>query len=310
MQLTVGVLTYRSAANLPPLLEALPAGLSGVDDWRLVIVDSGSFDDTLAVAKDHAPDATLIELDSNRGFAAAANVAAGAFPGSDAVLILSPTTRLRPGCAARLLAALREPGVGIAVPRLIGRDGTYKTSLRRRPSVGRAFAEAVLGGGRASRLGWGELIAAPASYDRDTGPAWATGAVTMFTRECFDAIGPWDESFFLYSEETEFALRAADHGFRLAFAPDAEAVHNGGDSRNVPALWGVMMANRVRLHAMRHGRAAAHAYWAAITLGEGIRAPLHLNHRYATRKLWRERARLVRGLPAAVPEQLRPPSRG
>ncbi|MDG4821482.1 glycosyltransferase [Asanoa sp. WMMD1127] len=305
MRLTVGVLTYRSAANLPPLLAALPAGLAGVDDWRLVVVDSGSFDDTLTVAKDLAPDATLIQLDSNRGFAAAANAVVAADPAADAVLVLSPTTRLRPGCAARLLAALAEPGVGIAVPRLIGRDGAYKTSLRRRPTVGRAVAEAVLGGNRASRLGRGELIADPAGYARGTRADWATGAVTMFSRACLTATGPWDESFFLYSEETEFALRAADHGFRLAFVPDAEAVHNGGDARNVPALWGIMMANRVRLHAMRHGRAAATAFWAAITLGEAARSARDRNHRYATRKLLRERKALVSGRPAVVPEQLR-----
>jgi GT2 family glycosyltransferase len=305
MRLTVGVLTYRSAANLPPLLAALPAGLAGVDDWRLVVVDSGSFDDTLTVAKDLAPDATLVQLDSNRGFAAAANAAAAADPDADAVLILSPTTRLRPGCAAALLAALQEPGVGIAVPRLIGRDGDYKRSLRRRPTFGRAFAEAVLGGNRASRLGRGELVADPATYHQRTSAEWATGAVTMFSRACLDASGPWDESFFLYSEETEFALRAADHGFRLAFAPDAEAVHNGGDARNVPALWGIMVANRVRLHAMRHGRAAGHAYWAVITLGEAARAARDGNHRYATGKLLRERKRLVRGRPAIVPEALR-----
>ena len=208
MRLTVGVLTYRSAANLPPLLAALPAGLAGVDDWRLVVVDSGSFDDTLTVAKDLAPDATLVQLDSNRGFAAAANAVAAAHPDADAVLLLSPTTRLRPGCAAELLAALAEPGVGIAVPRLIGRDGAYKTSLRRRPTLGRALAEAVLGGNRASRLGRGELIADPAGYDGRTPADWATGAVTMFSRACLTATGPWDETFFLYSEETEFALRA------------------------------------------------------------------------------------------------------
>ena len=305
MRLTVGVLTYRSAANLPPLLAALPAGLAGVDDWRLVVVDSGSFDDTLTVAKDLAPDATLVQLDSNRGFAAAANVAASVDPEADAVLILSPTTRLRPGCAAELLAALAEPGVGIAVPRLIGRDGAYKTSLRRRPTVGRAVAEAVLGGNRASRLGRGEVIADPAGYDRDTTADWATGAVTMFSRACLAATGPWDESFFLYSEETEFALRAADHGFRLAFVPGAEAVHNGGESRNVPALWGVMVANRVRLHAMRHGPAAATAFWAAITIGEAVRSVRDRNHRYATRKLLRERKSLVQGRPAHVPGDLR-----
>jgi len=305
MQLTVAILTYRSAANLPPLLGSLPSGLVGVDDWRLVVVDSGSGDDTVAVAKELAPEATIVQLDGNRGFAAAANAAAAAHPDSDAVLILSPTTRLRPGCAVGLLDALSQPGVGIAVPRLIDRDGGYKTSLRRRPTVARALAEALVGGHRASRVGQrGEIIAHPDRYSEQTRADWATGAVTMFSRSCLETIGLWNESFFLYSEETEFALRAADYGFRVAFAPDAEAVHKGGDARNVPALYGVMIANRVRLHAMRNGRAAGTAFWAAVTFGEMLRSSRQPYHRYALRKLLFERSDLVRGRPAVVPDHL------
>jgi GT2 family glycosyltransferase len=41
----------------------------------------------------------------------------------------------------------------------------------------------------------------------------------LISADCARACGPWDESFFLYSEETDFALRAGDLGFATAFVP-------------------------------------------------------------------------------------------
>ena len=128
---------------------------------------------------------------------------------------------------------------------------------QRRPALLRAFAEALLGGRLTRPIGaLSELIADPAGYSSSTRADWATGAVTMMSRECVTRAGPWDESFFLYSEETEFELRAADAGFRLAFA-DVDVVHLGGESRVRPELWSLLCANRVRLYGMRHRRVPA-----------------------------------------------------
>lgn len=301
MKLLVGVLTHRSAKTLPDLLLSLPDGLAGVDEWQLVIADSGSDDETIKVARQLAPTATVVELGSNLGFAAAANAAAAAEPGTEAVLVLSPTVRLRPGCVRRMLDGLDEPGVGVAVPRLYNAAGQHKFSLRRRPTVLRAFSEAVLGGTAARRFpSMSEIVADPAVYAKPTTADWATGAVTLVSRDCLKSVGPWDETYFLYSEETDFELRAADCGFRVAYVPDAEAVHIGGEAHVVPRLWGINRANRVRLYAKRHGRSASLAYWSATALGEALRAAAGrgATHRHALRKLIRERRTLLRGLPA------------
>ena len=119
------------------------------------------------------------------------------------------------------------------------------------------------------------------------------------SRECFDALDGWDESFFLYSEETEFALRARDRGFLTALVADAEAVHIGGESRVSPALWSLLTVNRVRLYGMRHSRPATALFWSAVFLREASRAALgHPRSRRAV-------AALVR--PALLPF---PPSPG
>jgi GT2 family glycosyltransferase len=125
----------------------------------------------------------------------------------------------------------------------------------------------------------------------------------MISRSCVEKIGVLDESFFLYSEETEYELRASDHGFCLVLAPDATAVHLGGVSRIRPELWALTCANKVRLYGMRNGPVAARVFWAGIVVGELVRANFGRSaiRKAALSKLYRERRTLVHGNPARHP---------
>jgi len=286
-ELTVAVVTWNSAGHLPGLLAALPAALSGLTRWQLVVADNGSSDDSRELVAKLAPDTVLLALGGNLGFAAGVNAAIAACPPSRAVLILNPDVRPAEGMAARLLEALGEPGNGIAVPRLVSSDGRLHYSLRREPTVSRMVSQALLGrmAGRLSALG--EVVSDPASYERPCTVDWATGAVMMVSRSCMDAVGPWDESFFLYSEETDFALRSRDRGFRTRYVPQAVAVHLGGDSMYSQRLWSILTLNRVRLFTRRHGPVRSAAFRAAVIVNEGLRSllPGRHEHRAALRAL-------------------------
>jgi GT2 family glycosyltransferase len=96
----------------------------------------------------------------------------------------------------------------------------------------------------------------------------------LIRRDCWDRCGPWDESFFLYSEETDFALRARDAGLPTRLAPRALAVHLEGDSKQSPRLWAMLTQNRVRLYRRRHSLPASTAYWGALVLREVSRSAL------------------------------------
>jgi GT2 family glycosyltransferase/glycosyltransferase involved in cell wall biosynthesis len=271
--ITLLVVTYRSATLLPDFVRALPAALEGVPDHEIVIVDNASGDDTLLTAHRLAPEARLVARELNGGYAAGVNAGIAVARGTDAVLILNPDVRLQRGSVAALLQALRQPGVGISVPRILGKDGELQPSLYRAPSVLRAWGEALLGGRRAGRLSLlGETIVDDAAYLQSTTTAWASGAAMAVSRQCLAAVGPWNESFFLYSEETEFCLRAGDAGFAVRLAPGAEAVHIGGEMASSPRLWAMQAWNRVRLYRARHGRLASAAYRAGIVVNEALRA--------------------------------------
>ncbi|MET9621545.1 glycosyltransferase family 2 protein [Streptomyces sp. NPDC006464] len=277
------VVTWNSAAVLPGFLAALPKAMAGLD-WRLVVADNDSADDTVAVVRALAPEATVVETGRNGGYSFGVNAALGAAGGWEggfsAALVCNPDIRMSEGCAATLVDALGTElpdgdRVGIAVPLLYEEDDALIHSLRRESSVSRAFGEAVLGNRRAGRFpALSELVTDPAAYAGRTRADWATGALMALSRECLDACGPWDESFFLYSEETEFCLRARDLGHVTRLEPAARAVHLGGDSRVSPRLWSLLTVNRVRLYRRRHGFAATVVFRGAVLLRELSRAAL------------------------------------
>jgi N-acetylglucosaminyl-diphospho-decaprenol L-rhamnosyltransferase len=269
------VVTYNSADVLGGCLQSLPAGAQGIELVDVVVADNASRDDSLRIAKEAAylPIHT-VQLGRNAGYAAAINVGVEALAGIqiDAVIVLNPDCRLLPGSLALLAKALR-PGYGIAVPRLVNTDGTLQRSLRRMPTVRRAFAEAVIGGKLAGRIGTlGELITAPKIYERPGQAAWATGAAMLISAETLREIGPWQEDFLLYSEETEFTLRAADSGWNLWYEPAAVIEHIGGESGTNPMLAALLTVNKVRLFRQRRGRVASSAYFLAVMLGVTARA--------------------------------------
>lgn len=272
-EVSLVIVTYNSAEVIRGCLESLAAGTCGASVADVVVIDNASRDGTVDLVREVDPSAIVIETGSNAGYAAAVNAGVRRCTARDAVLILNPDTRLRPGCLPPLADALRHPGAGIAVPRLVGEDGVLHRSLRREPSLRTAVGEAVLGGLQAGRYaGWGEIITDPRRYER-RGPAdWACGAVMLVSRDCLAATGEWDESFLLYSEETDFCLRAGSAGFDTVFEPESVVEHRGGESATVPFLWALLMANRARLYAARHGRIRAAAYRSVLAVGEGARA--------------------------------------
>ncbi|WP_114424250.1 glycosyltransferase family 2 protein [Nocardioides houyundeii] len=267
----VVVVTYNSADVLPGLLDSLAAGLSGLS-WQLVVVDNGSHDDGVARSLHLVPGCTVVRMGRNAGYAAGLNAGVSAAPPHRAVLVLNPDVRLEPGCVALLLDALGS-GVGIAVPRLADSGGHLHLSMRREPTVLRALGDAVLGTRRAGRWSLlGELVTDPRAYEGPATPDWAEGSTQLISVRCWRTCGGWDESFFLYSEETEYGLRARDAGYATAYVPAARATHLQGESTTSAGLWALLVANRVRLHRRRHGWLSGTAFWGVVVLREASRA--------------------------------------
>ena len=138
--IAIVIVTYNSADVLAGCLDAIRG--EGVDITAVVVVDNNSRDDSVAVALAAADRLPIrsVQTGRNAGYAAAVNagIAAVADEPYDAIWVMNPDTRLRPDTLRILVESLREPGRGIAVPKILNPDGTLQFSLRRKPTVGRA----------------------------------------------------------------------------------------------------------------------------------------------------------------------------
>ena len=271
----VCTVTFNSAAVLPDLLNSLAEGLRPFR-WRLVVVDNASCDGSVEIVRTMMPDAIIVQTGRNAGYAAGINVGvATALRDEAAILVVNPDVRLGVGCVADLMGALREENTGIAVPRLEAEDGRLIHSMRREPTVLRALSDALIGARRAGKVPLlGEIDSRESAYAEPAMPDWAEGSTQLISVSCWKACGGWDESFFLYSEETEFALRARDRGYATHYVPQASAIHLEGDSGISPRLWPLVVSNRLRLYGRRHDPVKTAMFWGALVLREGTRALL------------------------------------
>lgn len=249
----VAIVTYNSAAHLAGLLDSLPSALGGVSA-HITVVDNGSTDGTLAIL-DARSDVTTVRS-TNIGYAGAINKAIASAPRTETVLICNPDLRLQPGSVPAMLAALDHPRVGVVAPRVLDANGRLVHSLRRDPSLLRA-----LGLGRSSSPLLAERVNDDSAYDHPHTVDWALGAVLLIDRSCYDEVGGWDDSYFLYSEETDYCMRIRGLGWKVAYTPEATALHDEGGSGRSAYTHTMQVLNKVRLFSRHHGPVKSAAYY-------------------------------------------------
>ncbi|MGX1793232.1 glycosyltransferase [Microbacterium sp. NPDC055312] len=286
------IVTYNSAATLGSLLASLDASTVGV---RAIVVDNGSADDTLEVAAAQ-PRALTIATRANLGYSGGINVGRAYVRAGEHVAILNPDLTVEPDMLERLLSVLdADPEVGIAVPQLRDLDdGGRFDSLRREPGVLRALGDSVFGNRWRARPSWlAETLRTDAGYAHPRDVAWAGGAALLISAACDRAVGAWDaDTYFLYSEETDYARRARDVGFRVRYTPEARAHHEGSGSGQPAALVALISVNRIRYFQRLHGRVHTSLFHAAVALQHALRVR-DPRHRYSLpivldRSRWRE----------------------
>jgi GT2 family glycosyltransferase len=245
--LAVVIVTYNSAHDIGGLLDSLPAALDGLTA-DVVVVDNGSADGTADLVA--ARGDCRVVRSANVGYAGGINRGVREAAPAGAILILNPDARLSEHAVPPLLEALREPGTGIVVPQLRSADGALEPSLRREPTLLRALG--------LEKTGMAALSERVGDAEQYTYPH-------LVSRDCFEALKGWDESFFLYSEETDLSLRARDLGLLTRYEPRSVVVHTGGGSGRNDMTHAMQIVNRVRLYRRRNGAAASWCYfWLAI----------------------------------------------
>jgi N-acetylglucosaminyl-diphospho-decaprenol L-rhamnosyltransferase len=290
--LDIVVVSYNSEDVVGNLLDSIPGALGDIDA-NIVVVDNGSTDGTVELLANRG-DCKVI-LSDNVGYAGGINRGVREGSGADTILILNPDTHLHEGSISPLYSALQLPGTGIAAPRILSNDdaqsgdGSLYFSLRRNPTILRALGLTHLKFPALS-----EYVQEPAAYEEPHVVDWAVGAALMMTRECFDVLGGWDESFFLYCEETDLSLRAKDHGLVTRYEPRSVVEHIGGASGRSGKTFAMQAINRIRLYGRRHNSLATWCFYSLILARELMWAARgHQGRRFSAAALLRPSLRPV-----------------
>jgi GT2 family glycosyltransferase len=214
------------------LRECLAAVLRQATD-QVIVVDNASSDGSAEMVRACYPSVQLHENVYNRGYGAAANQAISSCT-ADCVLLLNSDTVVHTGTLHALTTYLDQyPEVAIVGPRLLNPDGTLQPSCYPFPGTVKWFLHYEIVGQLIRR------VPVLRDYQQRTWPhtqaqpvPWVMGAALAIRREAFEAVGGFDESFFMYCEETDLCYRLKTAGWQVHFVPIATVTHVGQASTN------------------------------------------------------------------------------
>jgi hypothetical protein len=178
------------------------------------VVDNASTDGSAQYVASRFPGVTLIRNRKNLGFPAANNRAAGRARGKY-LAFLNPDAQAEPGWLEALIAALQgQPAVGLVTPQILLMHDANR--------INACGNDMHLTGFTLCRA----LGAERHFDDRLTEVGAVSGAAFAMHRDLYGALGGFDESFFLYMEDSDLSLRARLAGYRCFCVPSSQVYHD------------------------------------------------------------------------------------
>jgi N-acetylglucosaminyl-diphospho-decaprenol L-rhamnosyltransferase len=225
---------------------------------EVIVVDSASADGSADMVEAEFPWVQVLRQNENVGFSRGSNLGLAEASGR-ILLLLNPDTEVVADALARMVHYLEAHSrVGALGPMLLYPDGRIQSSRRRFPTLATALFEST----------WLQPVAPPSLLrryyvldrpdDAISEVDWVTGACLMVRREAYEAAGPLDEGYFMYSEEMEWQRRIQTTGWRIIYYPEAKVIHHEGkSSEQVAAERHIyFQSSKLRYFYHYHGRLA------------------------------------------------------
>lgn len=225
MRLAVILVHYHTPDLAADAVEALRADLARIDS-ELLLVDNGSDSEGRALLE--SLPVRRIDPGSNLGYAGGVNLGV-ARSTADIFIVMNPDVLVFPGCVPALLDRLGA-GAAVAGPAFFW-DRERRMILP--PAEERTRREELLALLAARHEGW--AVRARRRWRDHARRHWEaraplashtlSGSLLAIRRDAWEQVGPFDEGFRLFFEETDWLLRARRQGLRSEYVPGAEAVH-------------------------------------------------------------------------------------
>jgi N-acetylglucosaminyl-diphospho-decaprenol L-rhamnosyltransferase len=240
LDLLIVIVNYNTRDLLRDCLASIYES-QGDFSYRVCVVDNGSRDNSATMVGQEFPQAQLIEIPVNRGYAYANNLGLADFgfqndpldqhPSSPVpryALLLNADTLLPPSALQDMLDFMEaHPQAGAAGPRLIREDGSLDLACRRGFPTPSAFVYRMMGLSKLfpqSRR-FGRYNLTYLSPDDLTEVDSVVGAFMLVRAEAIRQVGLLDETFFLYGEDLDWAYRIRKAGWKIYYNPQVTVLH-------------------------------------------------------------------------------------
>lgn len=237
LDLAIIIVNYNGSSLLRDCIESILTNTEGLK-YEIVVIDNASQDDSVELAQLNFPNVRYILNPRNVGFAAANNQGL-ALSNATFYALLNNDTVLLNNTFTLLVNYLREQSdAAIAGPKIFADEDMRKiqtTCFKRFPSLSASFIHQISSiTGLKRRFPHSRVVQwlAMETYDHDSlqDAAHLNGACLVVRQSALDQVGYLDESYFMYLEETDWCYRFRQHGWRIAFVPEAKLVHFGASS--------------------------------------------------------------------------------
>ena len=189
---------------------------------EVIVVDSASSDDSVAMVRAKHPEVVLLACTENVGFSRGNNLGLGLAKGRH-ILYLNPDTELVEDALTPLLAVLdQRPEVGIVGPKLLNTDRSHQSSIGQFTSL-ETLADEYIGRRKMETI-------------QVTHPVHPTivpvllGACLLVRGDVVRKLGGFDERYFMYNEETDLCLSFQEEGLATLYVPEVSLIHHGSKS--------------------------------------------------------------------------------
>jgi GT2 family glycosyltransferase len=226
-KVTAVVVSYNTRDDLLRCLASLAAHVRL--PLEVVVVDNASTDGSAAAVRAAYPAARVLESPANQGFSAANNAGIRA-SSAPQVLVLNSDAELLPGALETLSGLLdARSDLGVVGPRTVNPDGSVQLSFGPDLTPLSEWRQRSLVLGLRARRPEA-LREAEQRASREQEPDWVSGSCFLARRAALEAIGGFDEGFFLYEEDADLCRRLRGAGWRVLYTPAAEVRHALGQS--------------------------------------------------------------------------------
>lgn len=279
----VVTVSYNSSAHLRHFFESIRA--SETERVLVVVADNDSHDVDQVAELVSEFGARLVELGDNFGYGGAINRAAATLPPEiRSILIVNPDVSFESGSITELVHALdATPAAGAVGPRVLNEDGSVYPSARRLPSLRTGVGHAILGKAW-PRNPWTRRYLSDA-FGSPTLQAvgWLSGACVLVRRTAFDAIGGFDEGYFMYFEDVDLGFRLGRAHWLSLYDPVSSVVHTGAHSTSTESTRMLEIHHESAYHYLQKKYSAPYLAPLRLALRTGLKVRASLQVRRAER---------------------------